>query len=148
MKTLIATVLIITILAPAALFAQPVPVPVPSSSVNRNALVPYADGSQSSGDSYNEGVMDAEDQHSAFGWGVGGFFAGGLFSWLGTGIVVLVASGSRPTPRYVPDAMDTMSYRNGYTDEARRQNVRSAAIPGVIMSALWTFLVVSASSQY
>ncbi len=99
MKQLIATILIITILAPAALFAQPLPAPALPT--------------------------------------------GGLRP----GVTVLIANGSRPTPRYVPEEVDAMNYRNGYSDEARRKNMRSAAIPGVIMSTLWTLLVLSAASQ-
>jgi opacity protein-like surface antigen len=129
MKRLIATVLIIALLAPAALVAQE----------------SGRDETRSNADSYNYGVMAAEDQHTAIGWGVGGFVAGGLFSWLGTGVTVLIASGSRPTPQYVPEDVDTYSYRSGYTDEARRKNLRSAAVPGVIMSTLWTILVLSAA---
>jgi hypothetical protein len=153
MKRLIATVLIITILAPAALFAQPLPAPPPSTltpaagGLRPGVLVPLAEGTRSNADSYNQGVMAAEDQHSAVGWGFGGFFAGALFSWLGTGVTVLIANGSRATPRYVPEDVDAMNYRNGYNDEARRKNIRSAAIPGVIMSTLWTILVISAASQ-
>jgi hypothetical protein len=60
-------------------------------------------------------------------------------------VTVLIASGSRPTPQYVPEDVDTYSYRSGYTDEARRKNLRSAAVPGVIMSTLWTILVLSAA---
>jgi len=148
MKRLIAAVLIITILAPAALFAQPVPAPATAADGLRpGVLVPLAEGERSNADSYNEGVMAAEDQHSAVGWGFGGFFAGALFSWLGTGVTVLIANGSRPTPRYVPEEVDAMNYRNGYSDEGRRRNVRSAAIPGVIMSTLWTVLVLSVAAQ-
>ncbi|MDA3948181.1 MAG: hypothetical protein PF508_03055 [Spirochaeta sp.] len=154
MKRLIATVLIISLLAPAALFAQPLPAPAGESGqfgftggVRRDALVPFAEDTRSSADSYNQGVMAAEDSHSAVGWGFGGFFAGGLFSWLGTGVTVLIANGSSPTPRYIPDDVNEMSYRNGYRDEAQRKNRRAAAIPGVIMSTLWTILVISAASQ-
>ena len=154
MKQAIATVLIITLLAPAALFAQPIPAlggetaSFPSGgSVRRDALVPFADETRSNADSYNQGVMAAEDQHSAVGWGFGGFFAGGLFSWLGTGVTVLIANGSSPSPRYMPEDVDQVSYRNGYRDEAKRKNRRAAAIPGVIMSTLWTILVISAASQ-
>lgn len=129
MKRLIASVLIISLLAPAVLVAQE----------SRGGET------RSNADSYNHGVMAAEDQHSAVGWGVGGFVAGGIFSWLGTGVTVLIATGSRPTPRYVPDDVDAYSFRSGYSDEARRKNLRSAAIPGVIMSTLWTILVLSAA---
>ncbi|MFP4152647.1 MAG: hypothetical protein ACLFSV_07350 [Alkalispirochaeta sp.] len=148
MKRSIAAVLIITILTPAALFAQPLPAgPAASDGLRPGVLVPLAEGELSNTDSYNEGVMAAEDQHTALGWGFGGFFAGTFLSWLGTGVTVLIANGSRPTPRYIPEEVDAMNYRNGYADEARRRNVRSAAIPGVIMSTLWTVLVLSAAAQ-
>ena len=127
MKRTIALVLIVALLLPAALFAQ--------------------DGGVSRAESYNRGVMAAEDEHSSIGWGVGGFIGGGLFSWLGTGVTVLIAHGSSPSPRYVPEDVDTMSYRSGYREEARRRNRRSAAIPGVIMSTLWTILVLNAAAQ-
>jgi hypothetical protein len=129
MKRLIATVLIIALLAPAALVAQE----------------SGRDETRSNADSYNLGLMAAEDQHTAIGWGVGGFVAGGLFSWLGAGVTVLIATGSRPTPRYLPEDVDAYAYRSGYTDEARRKNLRSAAIPGVIASTIWTILVLSAA---
>ncbi|MEX2442621.1 MAG: hypothetical protein WD492_03375 [Alkalispirochaeta sp.] len=136
MNRTIALVLIVVLLAPAGIFAQ--------------AADSAGDGQQdttqrSNSQSYNQGVMDAEDNHSAIGWGVGGFVAGGLFSWLGTGVTVLIANGSRPTPQYVPDDVEPVSYRSGYRDEASRKNRRSAAIPGVIMSTLWTVLVLSAA---
>lgn len=92
--------------------------------------------------SYNQGVLDAETQHSSFGWGFAGFLSGTLFSWLGTGVTVVVAAVSSPSPRFVPDDADHGSYREGYRDEAKRRNVRSAAIPGVIMSTLWTVLIL------
>ena len=65
----------------------------------------------------------------------------------GTGITVLIAHGSSPSPRYVPEDVEPMSYRSGYREEARRRNRRSAAIPGVIMSTLWTIVVLSAAAQ-
>ena len=37
--------------------------------------------------------MAAEVEHSALGWGVGGFIGGSLFSWLGTEITALIAHG-------------------------------------------------------
>jgi len=49
------------------------------------------------------------------------------------------------TPRYLPEDVDAYAYRSGYTDEARRKNLRSAAIPGVIASTIWTILVLSAA---
>jgi len=131
MKRTIAAMLIVTLVAPGLLLAQ-------------------TNGGEemSAAESYNLGVMTADDQHNAAGWGVGGFLAGGLFSWLGTGVTVLIASGSKPTPDYMPDDdVDAMSFRAGYQEEARKRNVRSAAIPGVIMSTLWTILVLNAASQ-
>jgi hypothetical protein len=101
---------------------------------------------KSNAESYNEGIIAAEREHTTLGWGVGSFFAGGIFSWLGTGVTVLIASGSRPTPSYIPEDVEPMSYRSGYTEEARRRNLRSSAIPGVIMSTIWTVLVLSAMS--
>lgn len=65
--------------------------------------------------------------------------------WLGTGVTVLIANGSRPTPSYMPEDVDPMSYRRGYREEARRRNRRSAAIPGIIMSTLWTIAVINAA---
>jgi hypothetical protein len=127
MKRIIALALIISMSLPVALFAQ--------------------DGGVSRADSYNRGVMAAEDEHTTLGWGVGGFVSGGLFSWLGTGITVLIAHGSSPSPRYVPEDVEPMSYRSGYREEARRRNRRSAAIPGVVMSTLWTILVLNAATQ-
>lgn len=134
MKQTIATVLILALLIPAPLFAQ-----ATDSAQDEER--------RSSAESFNQGIMDAENRHSAVGWGIGGFFAGGLFSWLGTGAAVLIANGSRPNPRYVPEDVEPMSYRMGYREEAVRKNRRSAAIPGVIMSTLWTVLVLSAAAQ-
>jgi hypothetical protein len=150
MKQIISLILIGMLLSPVALVAQTGVTPAVDTSISTAAgtfLVPYADGTRSNSQSYNEGVMAAEDQHSTFGWGVGGFFAGGLFSWLGTGVAVLIANGSRPTPRYIPEDVEAMNYRNGYGDEARRKNLRSTAIPGVIMSTIWTVLVINAAVQ-
>lgn len=127
-QRLIALILILVLAAPGALFAQA------AEQEERSAAA-----------SFNQGVFDAEDDHSALGWGVGGFFAGGLFSWLGTGVVVLIANGSNPSPDYMPEDVEPISYRRGYRDEARRKNRRAAAIPGVIMSTLWTIAVLSAA---
>mgnify|MGYP006270255345 CR=1 FL=1 len=132
MKRTIAAFLIITLLAPSIVLAQSA-----DSGTTGEA--------RSNADSYNQGVMDAEDRHTAAGWGVGGFVAGGLFSWLGTGVTVLIANGSRPSPQYVPEDVEPMSYRTGYREEAVRKNRRSAAIPGIVMSTLWTVLVISAA---
>ncbi|TVR94629.1 MAG: hypothetical protein EA428_00210 [Spirochaetaceae bacterium] len=98
-------------------------------------------------ESYNQGVNTAAYQHSSTGWGIGGFTGGLLFSWLGTGGAVLLAATSTPTPGYTPEEVEPMSYRRGYQDEARRKNIRSAAIPGVVMSTLWTLLVIAAASS-
>jgi len=153
MKQIVSLILIGMLLSPVALIAQTgvaqteATPAVDTSYFAGTALVPYADAVRSNSQSYNQGVMAAEDQHSAFGWGVGGFFAGGLFSWLGTGVAVLIANGSRPTPRYIPEDVEAMNYRNGYGDEARRKNLRSTAIPGVIMSTIWTVLVINAAAQ-
>ncbi|MDA3951951.1 MAG: hypothetical protein PF508_22270 [Spirochaeta sp.] len=153
MKQLIAIVLIGTLIGPGALIAQTqlttgdYAATVTASSIVPGTLVPLADGTRNNADSYNQGVMAAEDQHSAVGWGFGGFFAGGILSWLGTGVTVLIANGSSASPRYMPEDVDAVSYRNGYRDEAQRKNRRAAAIPGVIMSTLWTILVLSAASQ-
>lgn len=102
---------------------------------------------RSAAESYNLGANTAAYQHSATGWGVGGFAGGFLFSWLGTGGVVLLAASSTPTPGFTPEDVEPMSYRRGYQDEARRKNIRSAAIPGIVMSTLWTLLVIAAASS-
>jgi hypothetical protein len=102
--------------------------------------------SLSSSESYNTGLMRAKLEHSSGGWVAAGLISGGLFSWLGTGITVLIASGSDPSPNYIPEEVKDSSYIMGYKKEAKRKNVRSAAIPGVIMSSLWTVLVISAAS--
>ena len=127
MKRTIALVLIVTMMLPMALLGQ--------------------EQSASPAQSYNRGIMAAEEEHSAIGWGVGGFVTGTAFSWLGTGVTVLLANGSSPTPRYIPEDVEPISYRSGYREEARRRNRRSAAIPGVIMSTLWTILVLSTVGQ-
>ena len=142
MKRTIAILLIGTLLSPAALIAQ--------TTVRLNglpALVPLADGEMSNSESYNMGVLAAEEEHSAVGWGFGGFFAGGFFSWLGTGVTVLIAGGSHSSPQFLPDNVEPMSYRAGYRHGARRKNIRAAAIPGVVMSTLWTILVIGATSR-
>lgn len=136
MQRIIAIVLIATLCAPVVLLGQNAPNVVPTATQLRTGAA----------DSYNRGVMDAEDNHSSLGWGVGGFLAGGLFSWLGTGIVVLVANGSTPSPRYMPDEVEPTSYRRGFRDEAVRRNRRSAAIPGIIMSTIWTIAVLNAAN--
>lgn len=125
MKRMIAILVIVALSTPVTLFAQ--------------------SESASTQESYNRGVLAADLEHSAAGWGVGGFLAGGLFSWLGTGVIVLIANGSNPSPRFVPETYEPMSYRSGYRDEGRRKNRRAAAIPGVIMSVLWTVVVLSAN---
>ncbi len=125
MKKTIAVLIIVALITPVTAFAQ--------------------SETASAQESYNRGVLAADLEHSAVGWGVGGFLAGGIFSWLGTGAVVLIASGSNPSPRFVPEPYESTSYRVGYRDEGRRKNRRAAAIPGVIMSVLWTVVVLSAN---
>lgn len=111
-------------------------------------LTVYSEGTDhlNSTESFNAGSLDAETQHSSTGWMIGGLLGGGLFSWLGTGITVLIASGSSPAPSFVPENAEPASYLSGYQKNARKQNVRSAAISGVIMSTVWTVLVLSAAS--
>ncbi len=149
MKRTIAFILIVVLLAPAGALAQATGTGADANGnqpvLQQKPTLLQDSAQRSNSQSYNQGVMDAEDNHNAIGWGVGGFVAGGLFSWLGTGVTVLIANGSRPTPQYMPEDVEPVSYRSGYRDEASRKNRRSAAIPGVIMSTLWTVLVISAA---
>jgi len=102
--------------------------------------------SLSSSESYNTGIMKAKQEHGTGGWIAAGLISGGLFSWLGTGVSVLIATGSSPSPDYIPEDVKDSSYMMGYQKEAKKKNIRSVAIPGVIMSTIWTALVISASS--
>ena len=102
--------------------------------------------SLSSSESYTTGMMKAKQEHGTGGWIAAGLIGGGLFSWLGTGVTVLIATGSSPSPDYIPEDVKDGSYIMGYQKEAKKKNVRSAAIPGVIMSTIWTVLVISAAN--
>jgi hypothetical protein len=128
MKRLIATVLNVALLAPAAVVAQ-----------ERGDTE-----TRSNADSYNLGLVAAEDQHTAIA-GASGALSPAVSSRGSVGGHRPLATGSRPTPRYLPEDVDAYAYRSGYTDEARRKNLRSAAIPGVIASTIWTILVLSAA---
>ena len=101
----------------------------------------------SSSESYGEGMVQANQEHGTDGWIAAGLISGGLFSWLGTGVSVLIASGSSPSPDYIPEDTKDSSFIMGYQKEAKKKNVRSTAIPGVIMSSIWTALVIAAASS-
>jgi len=101
----------------------------------------------SSSESYHQGMVQAKQEHGTGGWIAAGLISGGLFSWLGTGVTVLIATGSSPSPDYIPEDTKDSSFIMGYQKEAKKKNVRSAAIPGVIMSSIWTALVIAAASS-
>lgn len=137
-KRLIAlTVALMLVLAPVSVMAE---------EGRNDAEKETESPSLSSSESYNTGIMQAKQEHGTGGWIAAGLISGGLFSWLGTGVSVLIATGSSPSPDYIPEDVKDNSYIMGYEKEAKKMNIRSAAIPGVIMSTIWTVLVISASS--
>jgi hypothetical protein len=103
---------------------------------------------KSSAESYRIGQLDAEEDHGTGGWIALGVIGGGLFSWLGTGVSYLIASGSSPSPEYVPEDVKARSYSSGYSKKAKQKNMQAVAIPGVIMSTIWTVVAISAASSY
>lgn len=102
---------------------------------------------KSESESYLLGRQDAKDNHGTGGWIAAGAISGGLFSWLGTGITVAIAAGSNGSPDYIPEDVKTRSYLSGYSKESKKKNIRAVAIPGVIMSLIWTGLVLTAANS-
>ncbi len=92
--------------------------------------------------SYNQGVMDATALHSSTGWLFGGFASGFFLGLIGTGIIVLAASGSEPT--FLPEQVDINGYRQGYYRKSKAKNQGTAAIGGVLGTAVIVVLILSA----
>jgi hypothetical protein len=131
MKRVMIMVLVITLVCgPAGLFAEE-----------------GMEEEKSSSESYRIGRLDAEQEHGTGGWVALGIVGGGLFSWLGTGVSYLIAAGSNPSPDYVPDEVEARSYVSGYSKKAKQKNMSAVAIPGIIMSTIWTVAAISMASN-
>ena len=59
----------------------------------------------------------------------------------------LIAAGSSPSPEFVPEDVKARSYVSGYSKEAKQKNMSAVAIPGVIMSTIWTVAAISMASN-
>jgi hypothetical protein len=129
-RVTVIVVVIAMVLAPAGVFAEE-----------------EKEEEKSSSESYRIGRLDAEQEHGTGGWIALGVVSGGLFSWLGTGVSYLIASGSSPSPDIVPEDVEARSYVSGYSKEAKQKNMSAVAIPGVIMSTIWTVAAFAMASN-
>ena len=78
------------------------------------------------------GEMAAKRLHAATCWGTLGFAGGLILGILGAEGVVATAALSNPDPRIMPDEneVDIACYLEGYRGEAKRINIRGAALCG------------------
>jgi len=92
--------------------------------------------------SYNQGIMDATALHSSTGWFFGGVASGFFLGLIGTGIIVLAASGSEPS--FLPENADINGYRQGYFRKSKAKNQSNAAVGGVLGTAAIVLIILSA----
>lgn len=92
------------------------------------------------------GRSDASVMHGTTGWMLGGFASGLVLGLIGTGVITAVAATGSPQPDLVPDTTDPSCYREGYSGKARSKNTVSALAGGLVGTAVWVVIVVSATS--
>jgi hypothetical protein len=93
-----------------------------------------------------QGEVDADIQHFASGWFLGGFGSGVLLGPIGTGIITAVAANSNPQPRLMPDNVDATCYRSGYKGKAKSKNTWAAFGGGLLGTAAFVLIIVAATS--
>jgi hypothetical protein len=77
---------------------------------------------------------------------LGGVGSGLLLGLIGTGIITGAAASGRPQPPTVPEGLDAACYREGYSGRAKSKNTVSALTGGLIGTAVWVIIVVSATN--
>jgi hypothetical protein len=90
----------------------------------------------------------ANSQHSSSGWMAGGVASGVVLGLIGAGIITAIASSSAPQVQQSPDGVDAACYRDGFTSRARSRNTTSALAGGLIGTAAFLLIYLSATSDY
>jgi hypothetical protein len=88
----------------------------------------------------------AGSAHSGAGWMGGGLLSGVVLGLIGTGVIWAMATSSTAQPDRVPDGVESACYRAGYSARAKSINTSSALTGGLIGTAVFLVLVLSATS--
>lgn len=96
-----------------------------------------------------QGTFDAENNHSAGGWWGGGIVSGVALGLIGTGVIWAVSTASNPTPNpaMVPQDVNMVCYMEGYKKTARGKNKVAAGVGGLLGTAAFVIVYLSATSK-
>ena len=83
------------------------------------------------------GRNDANTRHGTAGWFLGGVGAGVGLTFIGTGIITGASALTNPQPRTVPSEMQEPCYREGYRSRAKRRNLVSSLLGGLVGTGAW-----------
>ena len=96
-----------------------------------------------------KGENDASSNHSSTGWFVGGLASGVILGLIGTAIITGASAASNPKPNYleVPKdgEVDMSCYLNGYKSKAKKKNMVSALMGGVVGTVIFVAIYVGVS---
>lgn len=102
------------------------------------ALVRFPAAGEKCEESETEGRVQAKVHHSSAGWFWGGVGTGMLTLYLGTPLIMGAAAFTSPQPDSIPQNSDPKCFTEGYSRQARSQNVTSAASGGGVGMAIST----------
>jgi len=77
---------------------------------------------------------------------IGGFASGVFLGLIGTAVTWAMANSSAASVESIPEGVEPACYRDGYSSRARSTNTSSALTGGLLGTAAFVLIVISASS--
>lgn len=98
-------------------------------------------------ESKTKGSNNANQEHSSVGWWLGGMGSGVMLGLIGTGLIWGISHASSPQPSTLPSNINADCYKDGYKREAKGSNKVGAGIGGLLGTAIFLLLVISAQGK-